>query len=275
MRATGTRSKMFRDSKYALKVWTLMALMAVVITVFVLQPPLPQDPTYHDFADKRVCFGVPNFADVVSNVAFAFVGAYGTLCVALWSKYASPPLQGRPSERLAYLVFFLSMGLVAWGSGYYHLNPNNETLLWDRLPMTLGFMSLFIIMLSERINPTIGKFLLLPLLFVGAVSVHYWYVTESMGVGDLRPYAVVQFGPIICTPLLLLWFPSRYSHGNYFWAVLLLYLLAKIAEVLDRPIFTLTYTFVSGHTLKHWLAAMSCALVALQLHVRHRIGHPE
>ena len=46
----------------------------------------------------------------------------------------------------------MGVGLVAVGSSYYHWRPNNARLVWDRLPMTVGFMSLIAVVLSETLD---------------------------------------------------------------------------------------------------------------------------
>lgn len=48
-------------------------------------------------------------------------------------------------------ILFYSTIAIAVGSTYYHWNPNDSTLVWDRLPMTLAFVSIFCFMLEEYI----------------------------------------------------------------------------------------------------------------------------
>jgi hypothetical protein len=52
----------------------------------------------------------------------------------------------------------------------------------------------------------------------GAATVLYWDWTESHGRGDLRPYALVQFLPLLLIPLLLLLFPARYIRSGWLFA---------------------------------------------------------
>ena len=106
-------------------------------------PPIPQDPGYHVFADTRSVAGIPNFLDVVSNAAFLCVGVFGFLfCLR------NEPGAARP----AWLVFFAGVALVSVGSAWYHWDPANATLVWDRLPMTVGFMGLFVALLAEYVT---------------------------------------------------------------------------------------------------------------------------
>src|SRR5215472_645792 len=54
------------------------ALLAVTISVAIaalIAPRTPQPLSYHHFADQRAALGIPNFGDVVSNLAFAVFGA--------------------------------------------------------------------------------------------------------------------------------------------------------------------------------------------------------
>lgn len=75
--------------------------------------------------------------------------------------------------------------LTAAGSAYYHLLPDNERLFWDRLPMTIAFMSLIVAQIVDRISVRAGLALLAPMLLVGVASVVYWLATERAGAGTL------------------------------------------------------------------------------------------
>jgi hypothetical protein len=155
------------------------------------------------------------------------------------------------------MIFFLGIASTSAGSSWYHLAPDNARLVWDRLPMTIAFMALFAAMISERIDLRAGLRWLVPLLLVGLASVLYWHWTEQSGAGDLRPYAAVQFFPLLAIPLLLLLFPARYTRTGDIWVALAWYALAKLFEELDGPIYDLSARIVSGHTLKHLAAAAS------------------
>ena len=118
-------------------------------------------------------------------------------------------------ERWPYAVAFLGLALTFFGSSYYHLHPNNARLVWDRLPMTLVFMSIVAAVIVERVSLRIGFWLLPLLLLIGVVSVVQWYVSELRGAGDLRLYAAVQAYSALVL-LASLFFPSRYSRASEF-----------------------------------------------------------
>ena len=156
-------------------------------------------------------------------------------------------------ERWPYLIVFGGLVLTALGSAYYHLRPGNARLVWDRLPMTIVFMSLVSAIIAERISPRTGLWLLPVLLVIGLGSVLQWHLSELHGAGDLRFYSAVQAYSILFLLIALL-LPSSYTRGADLAIVAGFYVLAKVLEILDRPIFELG-RLVSGHTLKHLAAA--------------------
>ncbi|MGH7171082.1 MAG: ceramidase domain-containing protein, partial [Gemmataceae bacterium] len=205
--------------------------------------------------------------NVVSNVPFLLVGVWG-LWYALHrrAETGSPFLD--PVECWPFVLFFAGVGLTALGSAYYHLEPNNDRLMWDRLPMTVAFMSLFAAVLAERIDLRLGIRLLLPLVVLGFGSVLYWHATEQQSRGDLRPYYFVQFYPMLTLPLLLLVLPPRYTRTADLFVALGWYMLAKVCEHPgDRPIYQLGHV-VSGHTLKHLAAGIGAYWVLRMLQQR-------
>ncbi len=235
--------------------WRSTLLLGVSISVLVavlFVDAVPQDPNYFLFADDTPFAGIPNHQNVLSNLPFLIVGLLG-----LWLVLSNPTII-TAGTKLAWLIFFFGIALTAFGSGYFHLQPNNDTLIWDRLPMTIGFMSLISIIIAEYFSPQLGKQLLLPLLAVGMGSVAYWAYTESIGAGDLRPYAVVQFLPMLLIPLIITLYRARSDLGRYIVWMIAFYLAAKVAEQLDEQLFTLGQV-MSGHALKHLLASLAPA----------------
>src|ERR1019366_6411833 len=192
------------------------AAFAIAISCAVL-PPLAQDPLYHAFADGRSLHGVPNFWNVISNVPFFVAALYGIKSLRSGQAFVEP------WERIAYCVLLAATTSVGVGSIYYHLHPDNARLFWDRLPMTVVFMSLVATMIGERAGMNAGKRLLLPLILLGLGAVLYWRLS-----GDLRLYVVVQLGSMLAVPVLLAVFPPRYSGAGRIWWTIILYTLAKI-----------------------------------------------
>ena len=245
-----------------LKQRLLIALSLLVILATLLAPPIPQDPEYHRFADQSRLLAIPNALNILSNLLFLWVGSVGLYRVV--ERKSVCLLRGIYP---AYPTFFAALILIALGSGYYHWAPDSQTLAWDRLAMTLAFASLFPILLAERVSLRLAQWLFPALLLAGIASIIYWQYGEARGHGDLRPYALLQYLPILLTPLILLGFASRYSRGGDWWWLLAWYVLAKVCEHFDHEIYT-ALGVISGHSLKHICAGIGC-LVFFR-HLRRR-----
>jgi hypothetical protein len=251
----------------------LASLTALVAIAALLSRRTPQPLNYHQFADQRSWLGVPNFGDVASNLAFAIFGLWGIWWLARLTPQEAPPhfLDGR--ERWFYLAVFFGMLLTAAGSAYYHLAPDNDRLVWDRLPMTVVFMSLVAAMIAERISVRMALWLWPVLLAVGVFSVLEWHWSEQAGRGDLRFYAAVQAYAVMVL-LLVLFLPAQYSRSSDLGAVVGLYVVAKLLETFDKQIFGAGH-IVSGHTLKHVAAGYAGFWILRMLEKRRPLQRRE
>lgn len=234
----------------------LLVIAAAAALATFLHGPVPQDPAYHLFADARACAGVPNFGDVLSNLPFLIVGLYGLSRIRRLEQ---------PGVAAPYATLCVGVFLVSLGSAYYHWSPSTPTLFWDRLPMTVAFMALFSMLLEERVTRQAGT--LAPLIAVGVASAVYWHWTEQRGAGDLRPYLLVQFLPIVLMPVILAFYPGRYLRSGFLYAALAFYVAAKVFEVGDRWTLDLI-AVMSGHTIKHLLAGAACLCIIRSVPVR-------
>ncbi len=230
-----------------------MLVLGSFLALLVMDP-IPQDPAYHRFADIETVWGIPNFLNVVTSLAFVVVGLLWLISgrthqptLALWS----------------WRTLFGAVALVGFGSAYYHWTPSNWTLVWDRLPMAVGFMALFVALLSENVNAKLETFLLVPMCLLAILSAVYWHFTD-----DLRFYIWVQGSPLLGILVLFFLFRGRYTHQAYLIAALGLYILAKVAEVEDQSIYSMTRQSFSGHSLKHLLSAWAVFLVYRMLNLR-------
>jgi hypothetical protein len=233
------------------RVLVFLILMAVSIIGLLLLPPITQNQNYHDFADQRTILGIPYFWNVVSNLPFIAVGATG-----LWQFRRNP----------AIAMLFLGFLMTGFGSAYYHLDPNDRTLFWDRLPMTIGFMAILAIAIEDRLDAKAGAILLWPLIGVGVFSLLLWRWT-----GDLRLYGWVQFFPCFLLPLLFLLFPPKYT-GTFYWLIAAaLFALAKLFEFYDEAVYSVG-SILSGHTFKHVAASAACFTLLRYFQTRRPIG---
>ena len=228
----------------------LYGVMTISLAGLTLLPPLLQNQNYHEFADQRTLFGIPNFWNVVSNLPFIAVGAAGLL---------------RLRRDWITAVLFSGILLTGFGSAYYHLHPNDGTLFWDRLPMTLGFAAILAAVVEERVDARAGALLLRPLLAIGVFSILLWRWTD-----DLRLYVWAQFFPFLMVILILRLFPPKFTGASYWIIATALYALAKLLEHYDEAIFS-AVSIVSGHTLKHLAAAAACFAVLRLFQTRRPI----
>ena len=245
------------------RVGLLLALSALCVGVLCFLRPVPLGAGYHDFADKRSLLSIPNCLDVLSNLPFIVVGVGGLWWLAL---KASRRAFLQPEERWPYVVFFAGVALTGFGSLWYHLAPGNARLPWDLLPMTCSFMSMLVAVIMERISVKAGLALLFPMLLLGVGSVAWWYVS-----GDYRFYLFVQFCPPLLIATTIGLFPARYTGNVYLVIAFLFFVLAKLFEMFDRQIYSLT-GMVSGHSLKHATAGVACYWIVLMLAKREPVA---
>lgn len=241
-------------SKRSLFDWryTLLIVIALALGILAIYfSPIRQSRNFYDYADQRLLLGIPHFWNVVSNLGFLIVGIIGL------RDNMRNPLAINQSLSFAYQLFFISLIGAFLGSSLYHLSPGPFTLMIDRLPITIGFICLYCIVIAEYLSPTLGRTMLLPTLAYGVLSVIYWYMTDVIdGRGDMAPYVLVQLLPIIHIPLILWLYPNSHNPTRYYLYALGLYVLCKLAESNDDEIYELT-SQVSGHCLKHILAALA------------------
>lgn len=249
----------------------LLAVLGALVGATLVAAPLPQDPAFLRFVDDRPWMGIPNAADVLSNLGFVIAGLVG-----LWGVTGARAsrLFDRPADGLPYRLFFAGVAVLGLTSSVFHWDPDFETLALDRLAMTVPFMAFASAFFADRIDRTVGLRLVLPVSVVlGAASVGYWLHSETVGRGDLRPYVLVQFGPMLLLPLICWLYPkARYTDVRYLGAILVVYLVAKLLEVADELVYESTRQVVSGHTLKHLVAAVACWLVLPMIRARRTTG---
>jgi Ceramidase len=238
-------------AKRDLPIVVLVGLMAASLGGLLLLSPIPQDQSYHQFADQRTMFGIPNFWNVVSNIPFLAVGATGLR---------------RFHDDAATVVFFLGVFLTGIGSSYYHWDPNDSTLFWDRLPMTLSLTAIFALAVEERVNARVGAILLWPALAIGLFSLLLWRRSN-----DLRLYFWVQFFPGIAAILLFLRYPGKYIGTRYWIVAGMLYLFAKVFEFTDKTMFS-AGNVLGGHALKHLAAAAACYAILRYFQTRRQVA---
>jgi hypothetical protein len=221
--------------------WLPPVLVLAAAAAMIAYGPIAQPQAYHAFADSRSIAGIPSALNVLSNLPFAIVG--------LWAL-------SRGRAAVAWRVFDIALVLTALGSGYYHLAPGDARLVWDRLPIALACAALLAAVYEQTDAPRGAPARLMLLCIAAVASVVWWQFTD-----DLRPYLLLQGAPLVLVPLWQ-WRAGRPSRERIlFGAAIACYVLAKAFEALDRPVFEALA--VSGHSLKHLLAAAGAFFIVL------------
>ncbi len=219
----------------------VVALFAIGLVLHWLYP-LQQSEAYHSFADTRPWLGLPNAADVLSNVPIFLAG----VAILAWMRH-QPDRGGRLGPGL--LVTGAGLALTGIGSAYFHYAPSDATLVWDRLPLAVVFAGVLLTAwtCAQAVAPP-TRFQVALGVLASLGSVVFWVY-----LGSLWPYGILQFGGLAA--LLYLALGRRLEGGGGWWCVIVFYTLAKAFEHFDHEIWALTGQVVSGHTLKHLMSA--------------------
>lgn len=226
-----------------------------LITVAFL-PPIAQPQAYHQFADQRTIFGVERGFDVLSNLALLLPGLLGFWFVLRAGMTLDAGI------RWALATVFLGLVVTTFGSAYYHLAPDDQRLVFDRMPMAIVMAGCIGAVLADRFGGG-TPWSVAALMVIGLWTIHHWSAA-----GDVRWYALFQGLTFVVALLLMLLFPSRNGATPAIVIALAANIAAKVFELLDRPIYSLG-GIVSGHTLKHLSAGL--AFLPLAFLIR-RIG---
>lgn len=244
-------------------------LTLVAASLLALHGPIAQPAHYHDFADQRLLFGIPNGADVLSNAGFILVGLWGL--AALWRHRRAEPLAaGWPG----YALFLVALILTGLGSAFYHLSPDDLRLQWDRLPIALACAGLLVGVRAETRPGTDSTAWLIALSAAAILSIAWWAATDAYGTDDLRPYLLLQAAPLVLIPLWQAISGAAAKDRRAFGLAILLYIAAKLTEIHDHALLHLLGDTISGHTIKHLLATLAAGLLVHRLTQRLRSSQP-
>lgn len=235
----------------------LLVVVIVLAALALLGPAVAQPAGYHHFADPATRWGVPFAMDVLSNLPFAFVGLMGLRVLAS----VAPRL--RNMERAMAALFFTGLVLTAGASSWYHLDPDDAGLVIDRIGMAIAFAGLLGLGAAGCVSERAGAALGLGTLLLAPIAVAQWASS-----GNVLPWAVVQFGGLLIVALCCI-LPFTRGSIDVRWAwVIAAYALAKLFELNDHELFQATNHAVSGHTMKHVLAALAAwpVVAALKAH---------
>lgn len=215
----------------------------------------------HPFVDARTLLGIPNAMDVLTNAPLALAG--------LWGLRA---LRGRlqpGATQQAAQVFFAGLVATGFGSAGYHWAPDAPGLVWDRLGMAVTFSGALALAVAERVGQAAARqalCVLLPLAVLSAIL--------PASNGNVLPWTVLQFGGMAFIVWLALRKPVPGAIGIRLGVLIGLYALAKLLELGDETVFRATADTISGHSLKHLVAALAAWPVIAALKPRRQAQAP-
>ena len=231
--------------------------LIILLLLAIFLHTIAQNQNYHNFADQRTFFGIKNTSNTLSNLAFIMVGLWGLI-----NFYKNKYIKISNSFSVLLNLFFITIILTGLGSSYYHLSPNDFTLVFDRLALSLVFAVILAMLASIRISERSGFHTLAELIILAPLSVLLWNYN-----GNLTPYAVLQFGGIIIIVLTLLLTKAQ-KQSPCFASLIILYGFAKFTEFYDVEIFNLSQNLISGHTLKHLIGALAVLIFISPLKIK-------
>jgi hypothetical protein len=214
------------------------------------------------FADNRGWHGLPNAMDVLSNLPFLLIGCWGLYRLnridrahqrALAQFPLAPPASDPPDNTLdCAWLFFAGLIATAAGSAFYHLMPDAPRLAADRAGMAVAFAGMIGMAVCERVSQRAGWPAAWFVLAAGLLAAEM--VQET---GNVLPWAIVQFGGMALVLTLALATPMRGAVGLKLGWVIFFYAIAKAFELMDHQIYEVSGQLISGHSLKHMMAALA------------------
>uniref|UniRef100_A0A0D9UXX5 Uncharacterized protein n=1 Tax=Leersia perrieri TaxID=77586 RepID=A0A0D9UXX5_9ORYZ len=229
--------------------------------LLVATPRLRHSPALHLFADMRNLLGVPNTLNVLTAYPLLLAGVPGLVLCLCGSGCFGISLRW---EALGWFLFYTGNIAAAFGSAYYHLKPDDDRLIWDRLPMMISASSLLSILVIERVDERVGLSCLLSLLSLILVSSACERVLD-----DMRLWVVLNFAPCIAIPAMLFLFPPKYTHSRFWFLATGFYLLARFEGLADRKVYSVNRYFISGHSLEHLCFALVTLILTVMLSFRN------
>lgn len=237
---------------------TILAIgLAVLGAAAAIGPHVGEPAAYQQFVDGRAWLGVPQAADVLSNLAFLMAGLAGA-----WSLRRVPAGALGNMERAMAALFFAGLTITAACSAWYHLHPDGARLMIDRTGMGIAFAGLLGFAAATHVSERAGASVGLGLLLAAPAAI------QAAAGGELLPWALLQFGGLAALCLAAWCRPLPLAPRVNWLAVVAIYAAAKFAEVNDAAVFEWTSHLLSGHTLKHLVAAFAAWPVIAALHAR-------
>lgn len=232
--------------------YIILVLSSILVGTLFFVHPIHQDLSYHHFAEQRFLVGIPHWGDVITNISFAISGLFLLKFKNNQEYY--------PGQKMLFYCFVFACVALCLGSGYYHYNPNNYGLLWDRATMLLGF-ALILIDTAIRYNIFTYKNLFIKIVLIEVlflITLLPWVSFDR-----LELYVLAQFFVMSVMPLLAI--KNYLEKGNMYQHILFMFLFYSLAKFFEHYD-VLFYNLIgfSGHSIKH-----ICYAIALYMFGRN------
>ncbi len=232
--------------------WGVLLAALCLLAVALFGPSVSQPDAYHRFADQRALGDVPFASDVLSNLGFVVGGAWG-----LW-RLGQAGREGRQGLAgpvwVSAVLFFGGLVATGIGSGLYHWQPDAVGLMLDRTAMGLAFAGLLGLAVADRVSGRAALCVVLGVLVLAPVAAALAWRGDNAA-----PWLVLQVGGLVVMLALATVTPRGRCDGGAWglplFTVVMVYALAKVLELADHAVFDFAHGWVSGHTLKHVVAA--------------------
>ena len=163
----------------------LLIALAMAVVIACLGPAVAQYANYHEFADQRTLWGLAFAMDVLSNLPFALLGAWGL--VRLRATHTPPArrtgfvaLVSCDAQRPLAALFFGGLLQTALCSSYYHLQPNDAGLGVDRMGMLAAFAGLLGLAAADRVSARADQWTAAAVMAGGTIVLGVWTLNGNL-----------------------------------------------------------------------------------------------
>ncbi|HEX6707922.1 MAG TPA: hypothetical protein VF169_24470 [Albitalea sp.] len=233
----------------------LLAMMLAMAAGLMAYGPVPIVPADHLFADQRTWLGMAQGAQVVACLPLVAVGAWGAVAT-LRSSWPS-------ALRMPWLLFFVLCVAMSVVNLAYHLSPGDVGFAFTHLFAAAALTALALGFMAERVDALFGSAQAVAGgLGVAGFAALWWFAGQwASGEGDMRALLFLESLPLLLIPAGALSLPGRHTSTADWIAMLVLYLVARVAGMADAAVYSAT-GWISGHTAMHLLLAAVAACLA-------------
>lgn len=180
------------------------------------------------------------------------------VAVAAWGAWTVRRARWPRDLRQPWMAFFVLGGLAGWAAVLAHATGSLAAHAAAHGLSAASMTLLALAFAAERMDAWFGsRAAVVAGCGVAAGAMLWWFAGQfTGGAGDVRALVFLQCLPLLLIPAGGLSLPGGFTRSVDWLVMLALYLLARLADLLDAPLHGLTgLTGLSGHVLMHLLVA--------------------